>query len=134
MQDEEFLAQFENCTLPKAAFRHRSHLRLAWIYLSQLPLDEAKHKLAQSIVRYATSLGAIQIYNETLTYLWVYLVYEAMNKNNAATFDAFIKKNAYLLDKDLPLHYYSASRLESEQARKQWLGPDLKQLPYFESK
>jgi hypothetical protein len=125
MNDQHFLEQFENCSLPQEQFRHRNHLRLAWIYLSRFPLEEARLKLTQAIVRYATHLGATQIYNETLTCAWLYLVQQA-RQEPTPDFDVFIKKNNYLLDKDLPLQYYSRERLESEAARKQYLEPDLK--------
>ena len=127
MKDEEFLEQFENCTLAKEEFKHRNHLRLAWIYLAKFPLEQARLKITQGIVRYATSLGAAQIYNETLTFFWIYQVYQAMD-GKTLSFDAFIAEHSYLLDKNLPSQYYSAERLESESARKQWLEPDLKPL------
>lgn len=130
MQDQEFLQQFENCTLPPEEMRHRGHIRLAWLYLLSLPLDQAVLKVTHGILRYATSLGAVHIYNETLTRLWVYLVYQAMD-GSVSSFEQFIEKNAFLLDKNLPSHYYTPALLESESARKAWVEPDLKPLDMF---
>lgn len=127
MTDHEFLHQFENCTLPKADFTHRNHLRLAWLYLSKIPLQEALIQISLRIQRYAISINASNIYHETLTHLWIYLVYQAMRKKNA-NFDNFIANNQYLLDKKLPEYYYSASLLASTEARKQWIAPDVKPL------
>ncbi len=41
MTDAEFVAAFESCALPAQAFRHRDHVRLAWLYLRRVPYDEA---------------------------------------------------------------------------------------------
>ena len=51
--DEEFRQSLDRCTIPNDAFRHRDHLRLAWIYLRESDLDSAMRRLSQSIKRYA---------------------------------------------------------------------------------
>jgi hypothetical protein len=79
MTNEAFLEQFETCTLAKEAFNHRNHLRLAWLYLSDWPFEDARLKITQGLKRYATQLGAEQIYNETLTCFWIAQVYRALN-------------------------------------------------------
>jgi hypothetical protein len=127
MNDKTFLQQFENCTLPNELFKHREHIRLAWIYLSNHPLEQAVHLTGKSILRFATSLGGQAKYHETLTQIWVYLVDAAMQRKNAATYDEFILLHPELFDKDLPQQYYSFPLLENELARKQWIAPDLKQ-------
>lgn len=101
MQDEEFLSQFENCTLPKSEFKHKSHLRLSWLYLMKYEFPEAEKRIKESIIRYATSLGALHIYNEELTNSWIHLIKKAMDKENAHEFDAFLMLHPYLLEKSL---------------------------------
>ncbi len=81
MQDQEFLAQFEQCTLPKENFRHRGHLRICWYYLSHYPVNEANQRIVEGIKRYAASLGASHIYDETLTQSWIARVQQAMDKS-----------------------------------------------------
>ncbi|HVY53375.1 MAG TPA: hypothetical protein VHA13_02530 [Gammaproteobacteria bacterium] len=127
MHDQEFLFQFEQCTLPKEYFRHKSHIRIAWLYLSKFPIDDAIPLITQGIIRYATSLGAAHIYHETLTRAWIYLVAASM-KGIDSDFEAFIDKNPHLLDKNLPFNYYSLALLQSEQAKQQWIEPDIKPL------
>jgi hypothetical protein len=127
MNDTEFLKQFEQCTLPKENFKHKSHLRIAWLYLSQYSLDEAITRITEGIIRYASSIGASHIYHHTMTLAWVYFVHHAMSSKES-DFESFINHHAYLLDKKLPLQYFSTALLESEQARKQWVDPDLKTL------
>lgn len=127
MLDNEFIFQFENCTLPKTDFHHREHVRIVWLYLSRYPLDEAMEKTIQGIIRYATSLGAAHIYHETMTRAWVLVVKSAMNQS-FNTFDEFIQSNPHLLDKNLLSEYYSSTLLNSDEARKTWLDPDLKNI------
>ena len=38
MTDNEFIAAFENCTLPLESFRHADHVKMAFLYLSRYPL------------------------------------------------------------------------------------------------
>ena len=85
-----------------------------------------KH-ITQGINRYANCVGAGHIYHETLTRVWVFLVNNELYPKSES-FDKFIKKKPHLLNKDLPLEYFSKERLDSEQARKQWIAPDLKRL------
>src|SRR5687768_9095564 len=100
MQDQAFLAQFENCSLPKAEFNHRNHLRLAWLYLNKLPFEIALQAVIFSIRRYATSQGAGHIFHETLTRLWIHLVHQAM-RQPSSDFESFITLHPQLLDKNL---------------------------------
>jgi len=43
MTDDEFLGSFMNCTLPAHAFRHRDHLRLAWILVRRAAGFDHRH-------------------------------------------------------------------------------------------
>lgn len=96
MQDKEYLAQFEHCSLPKEDFRHRGHLRICWWYLNNFSPDEANAKIVTGIQRYAASLGASHIYNEALTQAWITRVREAMDKTYA-NFADFIAAHPELL-------------------------------------
>lgn len=124
MNDEIFLSQFETCILPKEHFNHRGHLRIAWLYLNQNTYEVALFKLTHGLRRYATSLNAAHIYHETLTRLWIYLVYKAITKKYSS-FEDFIQANTELLNKSLPYQYYSTTLLDSEEARRYWIEPDL---------
>jgi hypothetical protein len=127
LTDAEFLAQFENCSLPKAYFNHRGHIRMTWIYLRQETVEAAVQHVTEGIKRYAASLGASHIYHETLTRAWVYLVKKAMQASDD-NFDKFFSANNSLFEKSLPLQYYSSELLHSERAKKEWVLPDLKPI------
>ena len=128
MNDPDFLLQFENCTLPKENLTHKGHIRLAWLYLSKSSLTEASDAITTGIQKFAASIGASHIYNETLTLAWIYLVNDAMQKNNQDTFDKFILVNQYLLESTLPLQFYTKECLYSDAAKQHWVEPDLKPI------
>ena len=90
MTDDEFLRQIEGCTLPKEAFTHRNHVRLAWLYLNDRNGGDPDARIAATIQRYASSIGAATKYDHELTLKWMRRVESALADTAAETFDAFI--------------------------------------------
>ena len=45
--DDEFRRSFERCEIPNDEFRHRDHLRLAWIYLRESDVSTAAARVGQ---------------------------------------------------------------------------------------
>src|SRR6267143_1723898 len=74
MNDREFLRAFHACKLSSEDFRHRGHLRLAWLVLRDHGLEESVRLLSVGIRQFASFKGAIDIYNETLTQFWTRIV------------------------------------------------------------
>lgn len=108
--DAAFARAFERGEVAGADFHHASHLRLALAYLDEsASVDEAAERMASALRRFAASAGHPEKYHHTLTLFWMRMV-------------------ARLLDKDLPLAYYSRERLWSGQARTGWLEPDLQTI------
>jgi hypothetical protein len=124
MNDRDFVAAFEACTLPGSEFTHRQHVRLAWIYLSEEALLPALARFIESLKRYAGSLGATTKYHETITYAFLFLIHERMARQPAGTFDEFADANPDLFDAILK-RYYRPETLSSELARTVFVMPDL---------
>ncbi|HEU4625127.1 MAG TPA: hypothetical protein VFS52_10215 [Steroidobacteraceae bacterium] len=129
LTDDELLRAFESCELTGTAFRHREHLRVAWLYLRRLPPEAAAEAMAKGIRRYATHHGAAEKYNHTMTLIWMKLVAAAMAAHPDEDFDGLLRVHPALLDKLTPGRFYSTERLQSPQARAGWLEPDLRALP-----
>jgi hypothetical protein len=127
LADREFKLAFENGSLPREEFRHRNHLRLAWLYLGEGDgLATAERLMETSIRRYATHHGAAHKYHHTITLFWMRAVAAAAARPpRIPTFDAFIEAHSELLDKNLVQRSYSAARLESPAARSGWVEADL---------
>ncbi|MEO8380064.1 MAG: hypothetical protein ABI779_10415 [Acidobacteriota bacterium] len=124
MDDRDFVAAFENRTLPAAEFSHRAHVRLAWLYLREQPLLEALPRFANGLKRYATHLGAAAKYHETITWAYLFLIHERMQGSTAATFDEFAGTNVDLFTEILS-RYYSPALLGSVLARTTFVMPDV---------
>lgn len=130
LSDEAFVSVFESCTLAGDAFRHYDHIRLAWIYLGDLPLIEATERMVASIRRFALYHGAATKYHDTMTRLWMRLVAHARAASGFQTdFTAFAAANPVLFDKRFVFRFYSEARLFSDAARSGWVEPDLLPLP-----
>ena len=123
MDDREFVSAFEACTLPANEFSHRSHVRLAWLYLRDGPLPEALPRFASGLKRYAASLGAAEKYHETITWAYLFLIHERMQRSTAATFEEFAAAHPDLFDPILG-RYYSPALLASPLARATFVMPD----------
>jgi hypothetical protein len=129
MTHDEFVTAFESCTLPGDWFRHKEHVRLAWLYLRRLPYSEAVAAIERSVRAFAMHHGAAGKYHHTITLVWMRLVAAAIAQDGDDDFAAFIARHPELLNKHTLQLFYSAARLESPVARASWLEPDLKPLP-----
>ncbi|HVY80698.1 MAG TPA: hypothetical protein VG994_06930 [Steroidobacteraceae bacterium] len=129
LTDHELLRAFESCELPGASFRHREHLRVAWLYLRRLPHEAAVEAMAKGVQQYATHHGAAEKYHHTMTLVWMKLVAAAMAAHPDEDFDGLLRMHPALLDKLTPGRFYSMERLNSPQARAGWVEPDLRALP-----
>jgi hypothetical protein len=125
VDDREFLAAFEDCSLPASLFAHRDHVRLAWLYLRRDPLPRALEQFSTGLKRYATSLGAAGKYHETITWALLFLIHERMLDRETETFEAFLADHPSLVSwKDLLSGYYREETLASERARTAFVMPD----------
>ena len=128
LSDNDFLAQFERQTLPDDEFDHRGHLRLAWLYLKNEPLDAAVKKTTDGIEAYATSLGATNKFHHTLTEAIVRIMHGRLQQANSQTLDEFLIDNPDLVENMTGVlrSYYSEGRLNSEVARLSFNSPDIR--------
>lgn len=129
MPDGEFLATFERGAFAGDAFPHRAHLRMAWLYVTELGPELAIERAAVGIRNLALHNGRVALYHDTLTRAWVYVVAAAIEDADSATFTAFLEHNPQLLDKNLLLKHYSSDLLASPRARAHWVAPDLRSIP-----
>ncbi len=128
MDDHAFLHAFETDHL--SSFRHRDHVRLAWMLLREFGWDAGSARLRSGLRHLALAHGAPDKYHETLTLFWAGVVNHAIARSpECADFEAFIAAYPMLLDAQLPSRHYSDGRLWSDQARADWVEPDLIPLP-----
>jgi hypothetical protein len=130
MTDAQFARAFERGEIAPAAFDHRAHVRVAWVYVREGPtLGAATARMREAIRRFAAAANASQKYHETITVLWMRLLAGAAGRlATPCELAELIEQHPELADKDLPLKYYSRERLFSDEARAAWVAPDLESL------
>lgn len=129
--DLRFLATFEACELSETDFRHREHVRLAYIYLSLHPFEVAYEKIEKGLRRLLAHLGAPpDTYHETLTRAWLLAVQHFMQSAEPTRGpEQFLEKSAALLDKEIMKTHYTSALLSSDEACRHFVGPDLEPIP-----
>src|SRR5215467_5203017 len=125
MNDSEFIRQFETDTLP-GEFHHSDHVRLAFAYLSKLPVLEALKRFATALKRFAAARGKAQLYHETITHAYFFLIRERMARGEGMDWNQFAVRNADLLTWKPGIldRYYRETTLQSELARSTFVFPD----------
>jgi hypothetical protein len=130
LDEDSFVRSFESCEYGNERFKHADHIRLAWIYIRCFGLQTAQDRIATSIRRFAVRLGHEEKYHATMTRAWLYLVCAAHCATPAIDdFDKFISSHLWLADKRTLSAFYSETLLASDEARRHWVEPDLRQLP-----
>ena len=127
MTDQEFIERFENCTLPAEGFHHREHVKVVWLYLRRYPLIETLTRFSESLKRFANANGKPNLYHETITWAYAFLINERMGRNGRVqSWEEFAAQNADLFDwkSSILKSYYSEETLRSELARNTFVLPD----------
>ena len=128
VNDGEFVAAIESCAISCGDFHHADHVRLAWIYLRRYPLVEAIGRFTESLRRFAAHCGAPKKYHETITWAYLLLIHERMQRDDArCEWEDFRAGNADLFSWNpsiLERDYYAPETLRSDLARRIFVLPD----------
>jgi len=126
MTGVELIDRFERGLSPDDSFHHADHVQLAFAYLSQYPVLQALERFAAALKRFAEARGKSQLYHETITYSFFFLIRERMARGGGAEWEEFARQNPDLLiSKDGILsRYYHEATLQSGLARTVFLLPD----------
>jgi hypothetical protein len=125
MSNQEFIRLFETDTLA-GEFHHVDHVRLAFAYLSEYAPLEALERFSVALKRYAAARGKAQLYHETITHAYFFLIRERMARSGSKDWEEFSRENADLLlwKNGILTRYYRESTLQSDLARSIFLFPD----------
>ncbi|WP_261842257.1 hypothetical protein [Aliamphritea ceti] len=127
LQDSEFVAQFEDCSLSPTHFNHRGHIRIAWLYLQNNVISVALDKLVTGIRRYAGSLDAADKFHYTITTALLQILVLRQAECKASDWLTFIEMNSDLVTdaEQLLLRHYRREVLFSDAAKAAWVEPDI---------
>jgi hypothetical protein len=125
-RDEQLIREFESDALPADSFHHADHVRLVFAYLRQYPVLRALEKFIAALQRFAAARGKTQLYNETITFAYFFLIRERMVRSEAADWEEFALRNPDLLvgKNDILRRYYRESTLRTDLARGIFVFPD----------
>ena len=126
MTNQELIYRFERDAIPEVSFHHADHVHLAFAYLSEYPLLEALQGFARALKGFAAARGKTQLYNETITWAYFFLIHERMARTESATWEDFAQQNPDLLiwKNGILSRYYVEGTLKSDLAKRVFLLPD----------
>ena len=126
MTNEEIIRQFESDAISENSFHHADHVRLAFAYLSVNTPLHALEKFSAALKRFAVARGRSQLYHETITHAYFFLIRERMARSGGADWDEFARANPDLLTwkGGILTRYYHEETLQSDLARRVFLFPD----------
>lgn len=128
---EKMIAGFTNCTLPLDEWDHGTHL-VVGLYVIAKYGEAAYSVMKTRLLNYTKHYGK-DGYHETMTRFWIWAVQHFMEVENGSIawnqtqLDAIIF-NEELTRRNLWNDYYSLELMQSEEAKKKFIEPDLKPL------
>jgi hypothetical protein len=130
---DDLARRFEAADLSASEWTHEAHIAVAAWYLVSHAHDEALDLMRAGIQRLNAAHGPSPSgrgYHETLTRLYMTLVRRSLTRHTPGrpVMDAVNAVVADLIDRDIPLRYYTPERLSSPAARAEWVAPDLRPL------
>jgi hypothetical protein len=113
--------------LPAESFHHHEHVRVAWLYLQRYSVLAALDRFSTGLKRFAAAHGQAGLYHETITWAYVFLINERMQRDGGEhRWDEFVAQNGDVLNwrPNILTEYYDEQTLQSEVARKVFVMPD----------
>jgi hypothetical protein len=124
LSNRELIERFEADSLD--SFHHADHVRLAFAYLSEFPVLQALERFSTGLQRYAEAKGKSQLYHETITYAYFFLIRERVARSAVTDWDEFARANPELFvwKNGILARYYRKETLQSDLARRIFVLPD----------
>lgn len=126
--------EFCDCTLPKVQWTHAAHLQVGLWHLLHYSLTDAVVLLRERIQQYNVVYGVANTetsgYHETITQFYIkviayFLEGQIVSKPVDQLAEELVEQWG---DRNLLFVYYSKERLMSQEARQQWIDPDITPL------
>jgi hypothetical protein len=134
MIDDELLKAFEACEIPRDEWRHRTHVRVAYLYLCRHQLPDAIDKMRAGVKRLNAANGVSDTpttgYNETTTVAWMRLIHAVLcEQGPSQDSECFLTDQPYLGNRTLLRLFYSRDIWSAQDCKSTFVPPDLAPLP-----
>ena len=125
----EVVNNFQSCSCALEEFTHAHHITVAVWFLSEWEFEAAMEQMRSDLLKFGAHHKKMG-YNETITRFWLLLVQQFLSASEPGLSIATLANEAVerFADKNLIFLYYSRERVMSEEAKRQWLEPDLRAL------
>jgi len=131
---ERVARRFESAELPPGEFKHREHLVVALLYLLRHTPAEAHERMRLGIHSFLRAHGEdpAPVYHETLTAFWIRRVgsFAARADRRRPLHELANELCAECGDARLAFAYYSKPLIDTDEARRGFVEPDLKALDF----
>jgi hypothetical protein len=126
MGHQQLIHDFESGVISADSFHHADHVHLAFAYLCEYPFLTALERFTGALKRFASANAKPQLYNDTITCAYFFLIRERMARDAPTDWQEFARLNPNLLSwKDGILsRYYQDATLRSDLARNVFVFPD----------
>jgi hypothetical protein len=127
VSDYELIERFESGNVPESGFHHADHVRLAFSYLREYSPLDALQRFSSALKQFAARHGKTQLYNETITCAYFFLIRERMaHFVMEIDWEEFASRNPDLLiwKNGILNRYYQDATLKSDLARRVFVFPD----------
>ncbi|NGY05032.1 hypothetical protein [Solimonas terrae] len=132
IDDRELLAGLADGSLPAARFDHENHVRVAWLCLRDADGRAAGEARFCNLLRtYVAGLGASDKYHHTLSVALLRLIDARRRVRPELDWPAFaaLHRELFVDARGLLARHYSAARLNSAAARREFVDADGEPLP-----
>lgn len=129
-QIAEVVRTFEDASIARGVWRHAEHLTVALHYLSLHDFDTATNLMRDGIFKLLTDGFKVDLekempYHETLTVFWMKTVADFNASKNGSSLLEKANELVATYDKDHPLKFYSREFLFSDEARAEFVEPNI---------
>ena len=126
MTNQDLIRHFETNSVAGDSFHHADHVRLAFAYLSEYSTLDALQKFTNALKNFAAARNKPQLYHETITCAYFFLIRERMMHDQGIHWEEFARRNPDLLiwKNGILTRYYRESTLKSDLARNVFVLPD----------
>lgn len=134
MDDAVFYDCFLVGQFPPEEWKHREHIKAAYLCLRRYSLTEATEQMRRGLAALnAAHKAPNEIdrgYHETMTVAWMQVVDVTMRVfGTECDADTFCDKHPHLMQKTLMRLFYSKDRIMTWDAKQRFVEPDLARLP-----
>ena len=125
-ENQTLVSEFEQGRAP-GAFHHADHVRVAFAYVSELPLLDAVAKFSAALQRFAAAKNKPNLYHQTITWAYMFLINERIARaGGQRSWEEFAERNQDLLvwKGGILGELYRKETIDSDVARHTFVLPD----------